>query len=81
MKFSKNIIPNISLFLIINTFFFHNPEVKSAENIKIVYSIFSRTIEVDSLKKFAEEGYAPNNLRRILRATGSSDEKIQDSFY
>ena len=77
MKFSKNIIPKISLFLIINGFFFNNPEIKSAENIKIIYSVFSRTIEVDSLKKFAEEGYASNNLRRILSATGSSDEEIK----
>lgn len=77
MKFSKNIIPKISLILISNAFLLNTPEVKSAENIKIIYSIFSRTIEVNSLKKFAEEGYASDNLRRILKATGSSDEKIK----
>ena len=80
MKFSKNIIPKISLLLITNGFFFNTPDVKSAENIKIIYSIFSRTIPVDSLKKFAEEGYASKNLRRILRATGSSDKEIQDTL-
>ena len=80
MKFSKNIIPKISLLLITNGFIFNTPDVKSAENIKIIYSIFSRTIEIDSLKKFAEEGYASKNLRRILRATGSSDEEIQDTL-
>ena len=80
MKFSKNIIPKIILLLITNGFFFNTPDVKSAENIKIIYSIFSRTIQVDSLKKFAEEGYASKNLRRILRATGSSDKEIQDTL-
>ena len=80
MKFSKNIIPKISLLLITNGFFFNSPDVKSAENIKIIYSIFSRTIEIDSLKTFAEEGYASKNLRRILRATGSSDKEIQDTL-
>jgi len=55
MKFSKNIIPKISLLLITNGFFFNTPDVKSAENIKIIYSIFSRTIEVDSLKKLINE--------------------------
>jgi len=80
MKFSKNIIPKISLLLITNGFLFNPLDVKSAENIKIIYSIFSRTITVDSLKNFAEEGYAPKNLRRILRATGSSDKEIQDTL-
>ena len=80
MKFSKNIIPKISLLLITNGFIFNTPDVKSAENIKIIYSIFSRTIEIDSLKKFAKEGYASKNLRRILRATGSSDKEIQDTL-
>ena len=80
MKFYKNIIPKISLLLITNGFFFNTPDVKSAENIKIIYSIFSRTIAVDSLKKFAKEGYASKNLRRILRATGSSDKEIQDTL-
>ena len=77
MKFYKDIITKISLILISNAFLFNTPDVKSAENIKIIYSIFSRTIEVDSLKKYAVEGYASKNLRRILRATGSSDEEIK----
>ncbi len=55
---------------------FNSPEVKSAEEIKIIYSIFSRTIKVESLKTFSESNYAEKNLRRILRATNSSDEEI-----
>ena len=49
----------------------------SAEQIKITYSIFSRTVTVDSLKTFAENGNSSKSLRKILNATGSSDEKIR----
>lgn len=50
--------------------------VESAEKIKIVYSIFSRTIEVDSLKQFAENGNATRNLRRLLKITNTPNEEI-----
>ena len=71
--------------LIIKTFFvllssqllFNTSQAKAAEEIKIVYSIFSRTIEVNSLKTFAKEGRATRKLRRILKATGSSDKEIR----
>ena len=76
MKFFKILFPKIFLILITNQVFY-TPPVKSAENIKIVYSIFSRTITVESLKKFADQGNSSNQLRRILKATGSSDEKIR----
>ena len=77
MKFYNFIIPKIFLILICNQFFFNIPKVKSAENIKIIYSIFSRTIEVESLKRFAQEGYSTKKLSRLLRATGSTDKEIQ----
>ena len=77
MKFSKVIIPKLFIILITNLFFFNVTEVKSADNIKIIYSVFSRTIKVDSLKNFANDGYATKDLRRILNTTGSSDSKIQ----
>ena len=77
MKFSKSLIPKIFLILSINQLFFNTPEAQSAEKIKIIYSIFSRTVTVDSLKTFAENGNSSKSLRRILNATGSSDEKIQ----
>ena len=77
MRFSKILIPKIFLMLVINQFFFNTPKVKSAINIKITYSIFSRTITVDSLKDFAENGTKSNQLKRILNATGSSDDEIQ----
>ena len=53
------------------------PKAKGAENIKIIYSIFSRTITVESLKKFAKNGDSSNKLERILNATGTPHNKIQ----
>ena len=72
-------------FLIIKTFFilitsqlfFNLPEANAAQEIKIIYSIFSRTIKVSSLKTYAEEGYSTKRLKKILNATGSSDEEIR----
>ena len=80
MNFFKLIIPKIFLLLISNQIFFNIPTAKSAENIKIVYSIFSRTITVESLKDFAETGTSTKQLRRILNATGSSDKNIQSAL-
>ena len=77
MKISKLIIPKIFLFLIPCQFFINTPKVESAENIKIIYSIFSRTIKVNSLKEFSLSGNSTNELRRILNATGSTDIEIQ----
>jgi hypothetical protein len=77
MKFSKILIPRIFLILFINQIFFNAPKAQSAEKIKIIYSIFSRTVTVDSLKTFAKNGNSSKSLRKILNATGSSDEKIQ----
>ncbi len=77
MKFYKFIFSKFLLILFTNQFFLCVPEVKSAENIKIIYGIFSRTIKVDSLKNFADNGSSTKNLRKILNATGSSDNEIQ----
>ena len=77
MKFNKLILIKAFIVVIINQFFFNVPSVKSAEEIKIIYSIFSRTIEVDSLEKFASKGFATKDLRRILKATGSPDDEIK----
>ena len=77
MKNSRLISYNIFFTLFISQNFFNIPTVNSAENIKIIYSVFSRTIEVESLKKFAQDGSSSKRLRRILNATKSSDNKIQ----
>jgi len=77
MKLTKFLFSKIFLIIIFNQFFFHIPKVNSAENIKLIYGIFSRTIKVKSLKDFAETGYSTNDLRRILNAIGSDDKEIQ----
>ncbi len=77
MRFLKSLIPKIFLILVTNQIFFVTPKVQSAEHIKIIYSIFSRTVSVDSLKNFAENGNSSKSLQRILNTTGSSDDEIQ----
>ena len=77
MNFNKFLILKIFFILLSSQLFFNIPKANAAEEIKIVYSIFSRTIRVNSLKKFAEEGDSTRKLKRILKATGSDDEKIR----
>ncbi len=77
MQFSKSLVLKIFLLIITNQIFLKTYRVESAEKIKIVYSIFSRTVSVNSLKNFAETGNTSNSLRRILNTTGSSDDEIK----
>ena len=77
MKLSKILILKIFFILVISPLFFNIPKANSAEEIKITYSIFSRTIKVNSLKTFAKEGKSTRKLKRILTATGSTDKEIR----
>ena len=77
MKFSKFLVSKIFFILINSQFFFNIPKAHTAEEIKIIYSIFSRTIKVNSLKNFAIEGRSTDKLKRILRATNSPDKEIR----
>ena len=77
MNFSKFLIFKIFFILVSSQLFFNVPKTYAAEEIKITYSIFSRTIKVKSLKSFAKEGKSTRKLKRILRATGSSDKEIR----
>jgi len=77
MKFSKFLKFKILLILVISPLFFNVPKAYTAEEIKITYSIFSRTIKVNSLKTFAKEGKSTRQLKRILKATGSPDKEIR----
>ena len=63
--------------LIFSQLVFNVSKANAAEEIKIIYSIFSRTIKVNSLKTFAKEGNSTRNLRRILRATKTPDKEIR----
>ena len=75
MKIKQN-IKNLLIFLVFNGLIFNYQSVKSAEEIKIIYSIFSRTIEIKELREFSEGGEPNKTLRRILNATNSTDEEI-----
>ncbi len=77
MKFYKSLIKKIFFTFISCQLLFNVSKVNSAEEIKIIYSIFSRTIKVDALKTFAEEGNSTYQLSRILKATGSPDKEIR----
>ena len=77
MKFTKFLVIKLFFILFSSQLFFFTSKANAAEEIKIIYGIFSRTIKINSLKIFAEEGNATNNLRRILKATGSPDKEIR----
>ena len=77
MKFSKFLIFKIFFILVISPLSFNAPKANAAEEIKIIYSIFSRTVKVNSLKTYAKEGNSTRKLTRILKATGSPDEEIR----
>ena len=77
MKFGKFLIFKIFFILVSYQFFFNIPKAHAAEEIKITYSIFSRTIKVNSLKTFAKEGKSTRKLKRILKATGSPNKEIR----
>ena len=77
MKFSKLLIFQIFFILVISPLFFYVQKANAAEEIKITYSIFSRTIKVNSLKTFAKEGKSTRKLKKILKTTGSPDKEIR----
>jgi len=77
MKYRKFLIVKTFFIFIISQLIFNISKANAAEEIKIIYSIFSRTIEVNSLKTFAQEGNSSRKLKRILKATGSPDEEIR----
>ena len=77
MKFNKFLVIKIFFIFISSQLFFNVSKANSAEEIKIIYSLFSRTIKVNSLKTFAEKGNSTSQLNKILKATGSPDEEIR----
>ena len=71
----KSIYKYFLCFILINPFVFIN-NIQSADKIKITYSIFSRTISINSLKKYSITGKAEKNLERLLRTTNASNKDI-----
>ena len=62
MKLRKFSILKVFFIFLSSQLIFNISKVKAAEEIKIIYNIFSRTVKVDSLKTFAEEGYSTKKL-------------------
>ena len=77
MQFKKFLIFKLFFILVSSQLFFNVPKTNAAEEIKIIYSLFSRTIKVKSLKTFAKEGKSTRKLKRILKTTGSPDKEIR----
>ena len=77
MYFKKFLIIKLFFIFINSQFIFNVSKADAAEEIKIVYSIFTRRIEVNSLKEFSETGNSTKKLKRIINATGSPDKEIQ----
>jgi len=76
MDIKKNLISKFFLCIIlINPSFLIN-KARSAEQIKITYSIFSRTISIKSLKNYSLTGKAEKKLERLLKTTKASNEDI-----
>ncbi len=75
MNLTKSVISKLSLCLFNKSIYFLN-KVQSADQIKITYSIFSRTISIKSLKRYSLTGKAEKNLERLLRITNASNEDI-----
>jgi len=77
MKFSKILITKLLFIFISCQLLFNVNKANAAQEIKLTYSIFSRTIKVNSLKTFAEKGKSTKKLKKILKATGSTDKEIR----
>ena len=77
MRFCKSIALKLFLLLVTHQTILDVPYAKSAENIKIVYGVFSKTIKLDSINNYAKTGKSTDELRRILNSIGSSDSEIR----
>lgn len=78
MSLKNFFLQKLFIIFICSIGFLNIPKAKSAEEIKIVYSIFSRTIDVKSLKDYAEKDKSEKNLIRILKLTKSTDDEIKN---
>jgi len=77
MKLKKFLIFKVFFIFISSQLFFNVQKANAAEEIKIIYSIFSRTIKVNSLKTFAKKGNSTKKLKKILKTTGSPNKEIR----
>jgi len=78
MNINKSSFKKIIILIFFGLIILPTNKIKSAEEIKIVYSIFSRTIKVKELKEFALYGEADKNLQRLLKLTNSQNDDIKE---
>ena len=78
MDIIKSSFKKIIIYIFIGLSILPTNKVNSAEEIMIVYSIFSRTINVEELKEFALYGKADKNLRRLLKLTNTQNDEIRE---
>ena len=78
MSIIKFSLKRLIFLLFIGISIFGANKVKGAEEIKIVYSLFSRTIKVEELKNFATYGEADRNFRRLLKLTNAKNNDIKE---
>ena len=76
MKVKKFLIVKIFFIFLSSQLLFNISKTNAAEEIKIIYGVFSRTVKLNSLKDYAEKGNSSRKLKRILKATGSPDTEI-----
>ena len=77
MNIIKSSYKKFIIFVFISLSTLAPSKVKSAEEIKIVYSVFSRTINIQELKEFALYGDADKNLKRLLKLTNTKNDEIK----
>ena len=80
MKIGQILIKKLIFILISSQLLLNVSKVNSAEEIKIIYSIFSRTIKVDSLKTYAREGKSTKKLKSILSFSNKMFGKVEFKF-
>ena len=68
MNFKKFLIFKLFFILVSSQLLFNIPKTNAAEEIKIIYSIFSRTIKVNSLKTFAKERKSTRKLKKNFKS-------------
>ena len=56
--------------------FLLTPSVKAAENLSLVYGIFSRTISIESLDELAKTGKANRRLKNIIKISNQSSSEL-----
>ena len=76
MYIAKKLIYKFFLCLILLNPILLLDKIHSADQIKITYGIFSRNINIKSLKSYAQTGKAEKNLKRLLKITNISNEEI-----